>query len=57
MIIHCYIEDVWEVLRFIEVGKDFGEFWKFSMALWIGVLLIKDDLNELVVDKCLLRLY
>ena len=56
MIIHCWIEDVWEVLRFNEVGKDFWDFLEIVMALWIGVLLMEDDLNELVVDKHLLRL-
>ena len=47
---------MWEVLKFIEVGKNFGGFLEIVMALWIGVLLMEDDLNELVVDKHLLRL-
>ena len=32
----------------------FCEFMELFMTLWVGVLLMKDDLNELVVNKCLL---
>ena len=35
----------------------FCEFMELFMTLWVGVLLMKDDLNELVVNKCLLKLY